>query len=152
MATRQIKISIFIIISFFIVLSVVPAVSSAAENELIYQQTDSPYFQHEVNSIFWDEGNYKSGIQKPYNTSRSFNGGKTKIPLHIPRSWKPGRKNIFLPDTIYIGTDFNLFTITDDLKAWKSGGVGIPSDIGDNGLKWLGSESGYIHLEWEIGK
>lgn len=152
MATMQLKISIFIIISFFIVLSGVSPVSSAAENELTYQQTGPLYFQPGDNNIFWDEENYKSGIQKPYNTSRSFNGGKTKIPLHIPRSWKPERENIFLPDTIYIGTDFNFFTITDDLKAWKSGGFGVPSDIGDSGLKWLDSESGYIHLEWEIGK
>ena len=152
MAPHQIKVSVFIIISLFMVFSVVSAVSSAEENELIYQQTGPLYFQSEVYNIFGNEGNYNSGTQNPYNTSGSFNGGKTKIPLHIPRSWNPEKKNIFLPDTIYIGTDFNLFTITDDLKAWKSGGFGVPSDIGNSGLKSLNPESGYIHLEWEIGK
>jgi hypothetical protein len=57
-----------------------------------------------------------------------------------------------LPDTIYLGTDFDYRGIAQSLTSWKPGNGTLSSDLNRIGSEWLDERSGYIYFEWQLGK
>ncbi len=95
------------------------------------------------------------GGQRRYGVYRDAEpqyGGNIKLPLSVP--WARGKTNRtgILPDAVYIGTDFDYFSIAESLQSWKSGSKTLPSDLNRLGMEWLDTPSGYIHFEWRLGK
>jgi len=75
-----------------------------------------------------------------------------QMPLPVPRSRKETDRLGIFPDAIYIGTDFDYFSIAESLQSWKSWNNTLPSNLNRLGSEWLGAPSGYIHFEWRLGK
>lgn len=80
------------------------------------------------------------------------NGGNIRLPLVVP--WSRGKTDRagILPDAIYLGTDFDYFSIAEDLQSWKAGSATLSSELNRLGSEWLNTPTGYIHFEWRLGK
>lgn len=96
-----------------------------------------------------DEGHETYGLSK---FSEPQYRGNIHLPLSVPRLRERTNRIGIFPDAIYIGTDFDYFSIAESLRPWKPGGNTLPSNLNRLGSEWLGAPSGYIHFEWRLGK
>lgn len=115
----------------------------SAEEPILRQPSYIPF----IDPI--DDGNGKYAL---YKDSKSQNGGNIKLPLSVPWSLVKTNRTGILPDTIYIGTDFDYFRIAESLQSWKSGNNTLSSDLNRIGSECLDTRSGYIYFEWRFGK
>ena len=84
--------------------------------------------------------------------SKSHYGGNVKLSLSFPWLRKNTDRSFLLPDSIYVGTEIDYFTIAENLQSWKSGNSTWSADLSRFGSEWFDTRSGYIHFEWRLGK
>ena len=77
-------------------------------------------------------------------------GGNIKLPLSV-RGLREEKDHMgILPDTIYVGTDFDYRGMAQSLTSWRSGNGTLSSDLNRIGSEWMDKRSGYIYFEWQL--